>query len=358
MKGNPDDLASIRAKIDEVDLELLRLLSERTELAKAIGQLKERADQPYFNPEREREVFERLCQASDGVLTKAQVLAIFREVVSAARAAERPLRIAYWGPPGSFTHRAALQTFGASAQYENEDSIPDVFMSVQNSRSNYGVVPVENSTAGVVPETLDMFRLSNVKICAEAHVEIHHHLVSQAADLASIQKVYAGPQPAAQCRKWLRANLSQAEVVEVVPTSKAVDSAMADRSSAAIANELAAELRGCPILAEHIEDNPHNRTRFLILGFNEPRQTGRDKTSLMFTLRNQPGELYRALGTFERHKVNLMMIESRPAQRSDFEYLFYTDCAGHHSDTLLVAALEELRGIALDLQVLGSYPTQ
>ncbi|MBL8048633.1 MAG: prephenate dehydratase [Chthonomonas sp.] len=349
-------LEELRLGINEVDAQVLALLSERTRLAQEIGDLKGRSDQPYFNPERERDVLERLRDLNEGPLSAKQVAAIFREIMSAARAAERTLRIAFWGPPGTFTHRASLQTFGASAEYFPVDTIGDVFEAVQNSRADYGVVPVENSTAGVVPETLDMFPLSNVKICAETHVEIHHHLISTATSLEQVQRVYAGPQPAAQCRKWLKGNLPWAEIIDMAPTAKAAEKAKSEPNSAAIANSLAAELVDIPILVDHIEDNAHNRTRFLVLGYNEPRRTGRDKTSLMFTLKNKPGELYRALGAFERAEVNLMMIESRPAQRSTFEYIFYTDCAGHHSDAPLLAALDEVRAMALDLQILGSYP--
>lgn len=355
-EGGPS-IDDLRLSIDGLDAEILRLLSERTTCAQRIGDLKGRQEQPYFNPERERDVLERLGGLNQGPLSDKQVVAIFREVMSAARAAERTLRIAFWGPAGTFTNRAALQTFGASAEYYAVDTIADVFEAVQNSRADYGVVPVENSTAGVVPETLDMFPVSNVKICAETHVDIHHHLVSVAPSLESVKRVYAGPQPAAQCRKWLKANLPWAEVIDMAPTAKAAHRAKSEPDSAAIANSLAAELVEIPMLVEHIEDNANNRTRFLVLGYNEPRRTGRDKSSLMFTLKNTPGELYRALGAFERAGVNLMMIESRPAQRSTFEYIFYTDCAGHHTDDALIAALAEVKSMALDLQILGSYPT-
>jgi chorismate mutase / prephenate dehydratase len=218
------------------------------------------------------------------------------------------------------------------------------------------VVPVENSVAGVVPETLDMFPQTNVKICAETYVPIHHHLVSVSETLEGIRRVYAGPQPAQQCKRWLRMNLPLAEVIETVPTARAAHRALDDPEGAAIANRLGAETIRIPIVSEHIEDNPHNRTRFLVIGYNEPARTGDDKTSLMFNLRNRPGELYKALGAFDREGVNLMMIESRPAQRATFEYIFYCDCSGHRTDEPLQRAIESLKTCALETTILGSYP--
>jgi chorismate mutase/prephenate dehydratase len=253
---------------------------------------------------------------------------------------------------------AALQTFGHSSSFAAQDSIQDVFQAIEQGNADYGVAPIENSVAGVVPETLDMFPQTNVKICAEVYVPIHHHLVSVAESLEQIKRVYAGPQPAQQCKRWLRANLPNADIVESVPTAKAAERALNDSESAAIANKLGAETVGIPVLVEHIQDNPSNRTRFIVLGYNEPAKTGKDKTSVMFNLRNRPGELVKALRTFENEGVNLMMIESRPAQRATFEYIFYVDCNGHRLDPELQAALAQLREYALETTVLGSYPSK
>lgn len=349
-------LEQVRQDIDGIDRDLVDLLSRRAELAKEIGRIKGLDQKPFFTPEREREIYERLAEINPGPLQNRQIVSIFREIISAARAAEKPLNVAYWGPPGTFTHIAALQTFGSSSTLSPVDSISDVFLAIEHGDSDYGVVPVENSVAGVVPETLDMFPQTNVKICAEAFVPIHHHLVTTASSMSEIERVYAGPQPYAQCRRWLKANLPNAEIVETVPTAKAAEKALADPKGAAIANKLGAQTVGIGILAEHIEDNPHNRTRFLVIGYNEPQKTGHDKTSLMFNLRNRPGELYRALGALDKEGVNLMMIESRPAQRATFEYIFYCDCVGHRSDEPLQRAIENLKGLALETTVLGSYP--
>ena len=349
-------LDEIRKDIDQVDQELVKLLSKRTDLAIEVGKIKSRDGKPFFTPERERAVYERLSAINTGPLLPKQLRSIYREIISAAIAAEKPLTVAYWGPPGTFTNMAALQTFGGSTELAAQDSISDVFKAVENNKADYGVVPVENSVAGVVPETLDMFPQTNVKICAETYVAIDHHLVSTLTDLDKIKTVYAGPQPSAQCKRWLKMNIPAAEIVEVVPTAKAAQTALEDPTGAAIANVLGAEMVGIPILQEHIADNPQNRTRFLVIGYNEPVKTGRDKTSIMFNLRNRPGELYRALEALYEHGVNLMMIESRPAPRASFEYIFYTDCAGHRTDDNLVAAIHRLKGLALETTVLGSYP--
>lgn len=348
-------LDEIREAINRLDEQLIELLNQRAALAKEIGGLKSQDGKPFFTPEREQSIYRRLAKQNPGPLSQTQLQTIFREIISVSRALEKPLAIAYWGPPGTFTHMASLRCFGQSASLSPVESIADVFAEVEQSRADYGVVPVENSTAGVVPETLDMFPLTNAKICAEIYVPIAHYLISQADHLNQIQKVYAGPQPAQQCKRWLKTHLPNAEIVEVMPTARAAQMAAQDPHSAAIANELAANLMELPVLCEHIEDNPHNRTRFLVIGYNEPAPTGKDKTSLLFTLRNRPGELYRALGAFEQHGINLTMIESRPAPRATFEYIFYVDIQGHHRDSGMQVALNALEQYVREMVILGSY---
>jgi chorismate mutase/prephenate dehydratase len=353
-EGRP--LEDIRANIDSIDEELVTLLSKRVELAQEVGRVKGKDRRPYFTPERERQIYEKLDRTNPGPLQSRQLVAIFREIISAARAAEKPLNCAFWGPAGTYTHLAALNTFGSSASFITQDSIQDVFLSVEHGNADYGVVPVENSIAGVVPETLDMFPQTNVKICAEIYVPIDHHLVSQAASLAEVERVYAFNQPVQQCKRWLRSNLPNVEIVETAPTAKAARRALEDPHGAAICNRLAAETVGIPVLAEHVGDNPSNRTRFIIIGYNEPAKTGRDKTSFMFNVRNKPGTLVAALKAFEENGVNLMMIESRPAQRATFEYIFYCDCNGHRNDLEVQNAIEALRKVAMEVVILGSYP--
>ncbi len=351
------ELDSIRMDIDQLDEQLVALLNRRAELAQEVGRSKGRDDTPFFTPERERAIFDRLRALNGGPLNPQQLQAVFREIISAARAAERRLRIAFWGPAGTFTHSAALATFGHSADLQPFDTISELFLAVEHGQADYGVVPVENSVAGVVPETLDMFPQTNVRICSETYIPISHHLVSLCESVDQVKRIYAGPQPSAQCRRWLRMNLPSAEIVHAVPTAHAAEQARADAHGAAIVNRLCADLTQTPVLAEHIEDNPSNRTRFWVIGYNEPARTGRDKTSIMFNLRNRPGELYRALGAFVAQEVNLLMIESRPAQRASFEYIFFADCQGHRSDDKFQKAVENLKSHALETTVLGSYPS-
>jgi chorismate mutase/prephenate dehydratase len=351
-----EDLNSLRTLIDSLDAEILDLLNRRADLARQIGQSKSKDNAPFFTPEREQAIYRRLREINAGPLEHAQVAAIFREVISAARALEKQLVVSFLGPKNTFSHMAALYRFGSSAEFLPTENIADAFVEVERGNADYGVVPVENSIAGVVPETLDTFPQSNVKILAEVYVSIAHHLVCSGESLDSIRRVYSHPQPVQQCRRWLRSHLPQAEIVEAPSTAKAAEMALNDPGSAGITNSLAAAAVGIPVLVEHIEENPHNRTRFLVIGYNEPMPTGKDKTSLMFTLKNRPGELYRALGALEKAGVNMTMIESRPAQRRDFEYVFYADIQGHRVDRIVEDALKNLREFVVDLTCLGSYP--
>lgn len=356
MSEAPRPLDQIRVDIDAIDHQLVEMLSRRVELAQEVGRVKGRDGSPFFTPERERAIYERLKEINPGPLRNEQLRAVFREIISAARAAEKPLKVAYWGPAGTFTHLAGIQTFGTSTEFAPYNSIPAVFHAIEHGEADYGVVPVENSVAGIVPQTLDMFPQTNVKIVAETYVPIHHHLVSTCDSLRKVERIYAFEQPRSQCQNWIAANLATAEIIDAAPTAKAAQRALMDPESAAICNRLAAETVGIPILVEHIEDDPANRTRFLVLGYNEPAVTGRDKTSVMFNVRNRPGELVKALTAFDSNGVNLTMIESRPAQRATFEYLFYVDCDGHQKDEKMQKALDVLKTLALETIILGSYP--
>lgn len=350
-------LDEIRAEIDSVDGDLVRLLERRVALAREVGVVKGVGNQPYFTPERERQIYEKLERSASGLLKPEQLVSIFREVISAARAAEKPLGVAYWGPEGTFSHQAAIQAFGRSVELQPVFSIREVFLNVERGQSNYGVVPIENSVAGVVPETLDMFPHSDVKIVSETYLDVHHHLGSVAVSLGDVERVYAGPQPAAQCRQWLREHLPDASVVEVVPTAKAALKAVEDPRGAAIVNAVSLELYGLRALASHIQDQTGNKTRFVVLGYNEPAACGRDKTSMMFKLKNRRGELYRVLGCFVEHDVNLTMIESRPDPRNSSQHVFYLDMDGHGTEPDVMRAINDLRSVAIETVVLGSYPS-
>ncbi len=349
-------VSELRKEIDSVDDRIVELLNRRAELAAEIGRQKAHARTHYFTPERERAVLKRLCRQSQGPLEAPALRGIYREIISACRALEKPLAIAFLGPAGTFSHQAAIARFGSASELEPCDAIPDIFAQVERGTCDYGVVPVENSLAGVIPETLDTFLQSNVRVVSELFVPIVHNLATRCASLDDIGVLFTHPQPLAQSRQWLRAHLPNVEVREVGSTVKAAEAALNTSGGAALCPALAAELTGLPILVEHTEDNPSNRTRFLVLGYNEPEPSGRDKTSLMFSVHHRAGALFRAMAAFEKYDVNLTMIESRPAKVAVWEYVFYVDVQGHVADDSVARALTQLKEQTLFLTVLGSYP--
>ncbi len=349
-------IQELRREIDDIDSQMLALLSRRAALAQEIGHSKSRTATQFFTPERERQIFERLREKNPGPLPHESVQAIFREIISASRALEQPLKIAYLGPAGTFSHRAALSKFGTSSELGPVDTIPDVFAEVERKGAHYGIVPVENSTEGVVPYTLDMFAQTSLKVCAEVFVPVYHHLATRAETLRDVKRLYAHPQSLAQSRAWLRENLPKVEVVEVTSNSKSAQMAAVDSESAAICTDIAAEIYNVPLVAEHIEDSPHNRTRFLVIGENEPQPSGKDKTSIFFSVRHKAGALLRAMGAFDAYDINLTMIESRPTKQMPWEYVFFIDFQGHIKEEPVAHALNLLREQSLFVTVLGSYP--
>ncbi len=349
-------VSDLRKEIDRVDERIIELLNRRAEIAHEIGRHKAHSKSPYFTPERERAVVKRLMAVSKGPLPPEALRAIYREIISACLALEKPLSIAYLGPPGTFSHQAAISRFGTSSILCPCDAIPDIFAEVERGGTDYGVAPVENSLAGVIPETLDTFMQSNVRVVSELFVPIVHNLATRCTKLEQVKRLHTHPQPLAQCRQWLRAHLPSVEIIEAGSTVRAAESASADEQAAALCPALAAEITGLPILVEHTEDNPSNRTRFLVLGYNEPEPTGRDKTSVMFSVHHRSGALFRAMAAFEKYDVNLTMIESRPAKMAVWEYVFYVDVQGHVRDDNVARALKQLKEQTLFLTVLGSYP--
>jgi len=350
------DIGEIRTQIDRIDRELVELLNKRAQLALDIGKTKAREARSVFVPERERDVLGKAAKANKGPLPPEAVGAIFREIISASRALEKPMSICYLGPPASNTHIAATQRFGSSVTLSAAESITDVFREVERNKADYGVVPIENSTEGIVTHTLDMFLQSDLHICSEIFVQISHNLLSVTEDLSKVKRVYSMPQATAQCRTWLQANLPAIEIVEVSTTARAAIVARDDPESAAVATRLAAQEYGLNVLREDIEDNPHNRTRFLVIGYTEPPPTGKDKTSIVFSVPHKAGALYRSLRIFEQEKVNLTLIESRPTKQMPWEYVFFIDFQGHRHDPHVRMALQTLTEESLFVRVLGSYP--
>jgi chorismate mutase / prephenate dehydratase len=350
------DLGDWRSRINSIDNQILHLLNQRAEAALQIGDLKRRQDAPSYAPEREAELLSRLSAAAHGPLPAEAVVAIWREIVSACRALEAPLTVAYLAPQGTFTHQAARERFGAAAEYHASRTIAETFDDVERGRAQFGVVPVENSTDGAVNVTHDRLVNTEVQICGELTLEIAQHLLSRATDLADVKRVLSHPQGLGQCRSWLAEHLPEVPQEETASTAGAVELAAADPGIAAIASELAGRLYGVPVLRRRIEDNRHNATRFLVLGRRPTGPSGRDKTSILFAMPNQPGALYRILEPFARSGLNLTKIESRPAKRMPWEFVMFVDFEGHRETPAVAAALSEAAERTVYLKVLGSYP--
>jgi chorismate mutase/prephenate dehydratase len=321
-----------------------------------VGKTKTGQSQEFYVPSREMAIYERLTAHNPGPFPAEAIRRVFREIISASLSLEQPMKVAFLGPQGTFTHAAAMKQFGFSAQLVPQKSIPAVFDEVQRGRAHYGVVPVENSTEGAVSHTLDMFMESEQKINAEILLEISHYLLSRTGRFEDIRKVVSHPQPLAQCRKWLEENLPDIPLIDVGSTALAAQTAAEDESAAAIASEMAASLYGLQIVKERIEDNPNNFTRFLVIGRKTPERSGRDKTSVMFSVKDEPGILYRMLEPFSKRGINLSKIESRPMKKKAWEYIFFLDMEGHIEEDSVRAAVDELKGYCQFIKVLGSYP--
>ncbi len=345
-----------RSRINDLDNQILQLLTQRAEAALQIGDLKRRQDAPTYAPEREAEILRRLTAQNAGPLPADAIAAVWREILSGCRALESPLTVAYLGPQATFTHQAALQQFGAAAGYRPARSIGEIFDDVERARAPFGVVPVENSTEGAVNMTLDRLTVSDALICGELRLEITQHLLSRAGELGEIKRVISHPQALAQCRGWLAEHLPDVPTEEMLSTAAAAELAASDATVAAIASELAARLYGVPVLRARIEDNPHNSTRFLVVGRRPIGPTGRDKTSICFAMKNEPGALYRILEPLARAGINLTKIESRPAKQGPWEYVIFVDLEGHRETPEVASVLSEIGERTLFLKILGSYP--
>jgi chorismate mutase/prephenate dehydratase len=348
-------LDELRRRIDEIDRELVQRLNERTRCALEIGRIKRQAGKEVYVPAREREVLRRAEEFNEGPLPAESVRAIFREIMSAAIALERPVKIAYLGPPATFTHQAARSRFGASVEYTPCETISDVFAEVAKRACDYGVVPIENSTEGAVTHTLDEFIETPLRICAEIYLPISHNLLSRSSREA-IRRVYSNPQVFGQCRRWLQERMPGVEQISVSSTARAAELAAEEPGAGALAGLLAADLYRLDVIERDIQDLGGNTTRFLVIGPTYGPPTGEDRTSIVFGVRHKAGALYEALASFSRHGINLCKIESRPSRTKAWEYLFFVDFEGHVDDAPVKAALETLRDHCTVLTVLGSYP--
>lgn len=356
MKESEKKLKALRDEIDGVDDALLALISRRAKLAQQIAAVKDGDGGDVYRPDREAEVLRRLAAANPGPLADERVVRLFQELVSECRALEKPMTIGFLGPEGTFTEAAAFKHFGRAVSVSPLESIDAVFREVESGAAQFGVVPVENSTEGVVNHTLDMFIRSKLSICGEVQLRIHHFLMAAQEDRKKIRRVYSHPQSLAQCRKWLDSNLASADREAVSSNAEAARIAAEDPAAAAIAGEVAAELYGLRLLARNVEDEPDNTTRFLVIGTQSVGRTGNDKTSVMFSAKNRPGALFELLEAFKKRGVNMTRIESRPSRSGLWEYVFFIDVEGHASDDNVTAALAEIDAHASFFKVLGSYP--
>src|SRR5260221_795675 len=344
-----------RNAIDKLDAQIVKLLNERTKHVLAIGEIKLKAGEEIYAPHREGAVLQRICRRNQGPMSNDSLRAVYREIMSSALSLEKSMTIAYLGPEATFTHQAAIRRFGSSLHYSAPKTIADVFAEVSLNRADYGVVPVENSTEGVVTHTLDMFVDSELKMVAQIVLPVQHCLLSN-YKRSQIKKLFAHPQSLGQCRSWVQNNLPGAEIIETSSNARSAELARDTKDSAAIAGVIAAERYGLHILESDIQDNSANATRFLVLGRQCSPTTGHDRTSLMLSITHEVGALHQALAAFRRFKLNMTKIESRPNKRRALEYYFFVDCEGHKEDRKVAKAIAELEKQCNFVKVLGSYP--
>jgi chorismate mutase/prephenate dehydratase len=344
-----------RKAIDKLDHEIVELLNERTRHVLEIGAIKLRAGEEIYAPHRELAVLDRVCKLNQGPITNDSLRAIYREIMSSALSLEKSMIIAYLGPEATFTHQAAIRRFGSSLRYVPLKTISDVFAEVSKRRAEYGVVPVENTTEGIVTHTLDMFVDSDLKIVAQIVIPVQQCLMSRCAR-REIVRLFGHPQSLAQCRGWVQNNLPHAEIIETSSNARSAERSAEEPGTAAIGGALAAERYGLAILEYDIQDNSANATRFLVLGRQCSPPTGRDRTSIMFSIVDEVGALHRALAPIRRSHINMTKIESRPSKRKAWEYFFFVDCDGHVEDPEVARTVRQLGKHCNFVKVLGSYP--
>jgi chorismate mutase/prephenate dehydratase len=349
-------LDDLRKSIDSIDDEILALLDKRATVVGDVARAKQAAQTPTYDPERERQVLDRLASRAGGRFPREAIRAVYREVMSACLALQQPVKVAFLGPAGTFTHAAARALFGLAARYSEAATIEGVFDSVRRGDAKFGVAPIENSSEGSVTQAVDELIEGGVLIRREIVLEVAHCLLSSASGLTDVARVYSHPQALGQCRAWLMKNLAGAQLVQTPSTAAAAREAASDPGGAAIGSALAAELYGLPLLRERIQDHEGNATRFVMLATEDAPRTGRDKTTLVFSVRDGRGALRRVLELFDGHEINLSRIESRPSRQKAWDYVFLVDLEGHRDDDNVKRALEALGEKCPMVRSLGSYP--
>jgi|AP95_1055475.scaffolds.fasta_scaffold00103_2 chorismate mutase/prephenate dehydratase len=353
-------LSDLRDRIDQLDSEILDKLNERARCALAVAEVKQResgGEAPvFYRPEREAQVLRRMTQLNEGPLSNDKISQVYRQIMSACLALEEPLKIAYLGPEGTFTQMAALKQFGDAVTGMPMVTVDDVFREVTSEACHYGVVPVENSSEGVINHTLDNFISSNLRICGEVEIRVHHHLMVSPDSEGDIERIYSHQQTLGQCRRWLNGHYPNVPRLTATSNAEAARQVNSETNSAAIAGEIAAEIYGLKIISRQIEDESDNTTRFIVVGREDIGPSGNDKTSIVVSTHNQPGALYKLLEPFHRHGVSLTSIETRPSRTGMWSYVFFIDFEGHRDDELIQRVLGEIDDDALEVKMLGSYP--
>lgn len=348
-------LEELRKKIDAIDEKLVELVNQRAQIVIEVGKLKQADESPVYVPHREKAVLDKIAALNKGPLPDKTLQAIWRELMSGSFFLERPLQIGYLGPEGSFSHNAAILKFGQSVDYEALTDIRAIFEEVSKGHCDFGIVPIENSAGGGIRETLDAFVETDVLVCAEANMAIHHNLLAN-CPMHDIRRIYSQPEVFAQCRNWLAATFKEAETIPMASSSKAAQLAADEPDSAAIASSIAAEIYGLKILCQDIEDIANNITRFLIISKQDAEPSGDDKTIILFSTAHKTGALVDVLNVFKDYAINMTNIGSRPNKKREWEYYFFVDFLGHKLDEHVKKALVEAKNHCLQLSVLGSFP--
>lgn len=348
-------LEELRDRIDALDAQLVRLINERAQAASEIGAIKANSGTAVYAPDREHAILERVTKMSDGPISSQSLHAIYRELMSASFALEQPPRVAFLGPKGSFSHEAAIGKFGASVEYESIADIRGVFDEIARGHVTYGVVPVENSSAGAIADTLDSFTEYNVYVCSEIQRAIHQNLLARCR-LNEVGVVFSKPEAFAQCQRWLAETGLVSKTSPAPSTSRAAQMASEQPRSAAIGGRLASKLYDIPVIAANIEDVPGNSTRFFVIGHESAKPTGSDRTSLSFVTAHRAGALVEVLLVFQKTGINMSMITSRPSRKADLAYSFFVDIDGHVDDPPVKRAIDDAKAHCLQIRVLGSYP--
>lgn len=357
MKSAEEQLDEIRRKIDEIDKDIIYLIQERAKHGLRIGEIKKSYGEPIYRPDRERQVYEKIKSQNPGPLPDSVLVAIYREIMSGIIALEKSIQVGFLGPAGSFSHEAVQKKFGSIVESHPLPSITDVFTLVESGQLDYGIVPIENSTEGSVGITLDNLIQYNCIIYSELYLGIHFHLLGYERDLSKIKKIYGIRIGNEQCRNWIHANLPNAEIIETSSTAMAAKLVAERKDGVAIASKSAGDLYGLEIIQQNINDYSDNVTRFLVIGKDSCPPTGKDKTSIVFSIPDKPGALVSVLKIFEKYQINLSRLESRPSRRTLWDYNFFTDFGGHIQDPEIKKMFVELEGICHYLKHLGSYPS-